>query len=299
MYISPYFLSRKRTPSRVRDPRGTALCVSPTPSEQPTGVTFSPAGLLTPYHIGVAQVLRERGRISPSVPLGGASGGALVAVALALDLPFDQILDACISLNAQCTEHGTQWNLHGILANVLDELLEDDVAFRVNARADEHAAPVVIGITRLFHKTHLAPRGVFVSTFQDRAHLIEALLCSCAIPLYFSRWPALSYRGWPALDGFFAGSRADFGAPALSDVGVDRRNTLRVCPFSAPSVGMDLAPESGPAITPHLRTNTSTTDSEKLLRWALGQPPPSESQVGDLYDAGRSDAGRFLKVHTF
>lgn len=52
------------------------------------GVSFSPAGLLTPFHMGVRYALEssQLDLITPHTPTGGASGGALTAITLALDI---------------------------------------------------------------------------------------------------------------------------------------------------------------------------------------------------------------------
>jgi hypothetical protein len=56
---------------------------SPTKAE-PYGFSFTPAGLAMTYHLGVAQGLLDAGLIDPTVPLAGASGGALAAFAVSL-----------------------------------------------------------------------------------------------------------------------------------------------------------------------------------------------------------------------
>ena len=50
------------------------------------GISFSPAGLLTPFHIGAIDELRSMGIIVPDTAVAGASGGALAAVVSALEL---------------------------------------------------------------------------------------------------------------------------------------------------------------------------------------------------------------------
>lgn len=41
------------------------------------GFSFSPAGLLLPYHLGVAECLRHHGILTDDIPIAGASAGAL------------------------------------------------------------------------------------------------------------------------------------------------------------------------------------------------------------------------------
>ena len=50
------------------------------PAQQKLGVSFSPAGLLTPYHLGASYELQKMGILTASTSVSGASGGALAAV---------------------------------------------------------------------------------------------------------------------------------------------------------------------------------------------------------------------------
>jgi hypothetical protein len=50
------------------------------------GVCFSPAGLLTPFHLGASHRLQQLGLLNAETALSGASGGALAAVTSALNV---------------------------------------------------------------------------------------------------------------------------------------------------------------------------------------------------------------------
>ena len=50
------------------------------------GVCFSPAGLLTPFHLGASHRLQQLGLLDGETALSGASGGALAAVTSALNV---------------------------------------------------------------------------------------------------------------------------------------------------------------------------------------------------------------------
>jgi len=257
-----------------------------------TAVSFSPAGLLSPYHVGVSTALTECGVLHSHTPLGGASGGALVAVASALGVSASEALGACARVNAECSRVGTRANLHGILERELQRFLPENATEFLATRP----APVSIAITRLIHRTRLRPHGVLVSSFQNREHLISALVASCAIPFYFSHWPAVAFEGWPAVDGFFASPRSYFGCPTLA------QDTLRVCPFPASAVSLEaphvICPPDTTSCTP-TTSNASNTNTERstarnalgeLLPLALGQPPPSDSHLEQLFSNGYHDA---------
>lgn len=60
------------------------------------GVSFSPAGLLTPFHIGAAAQLKRLGIIDNNTALAGSSGGALAAVTTALGISDSEALTCSV-----------------------------------------------------------------------------------------------------------------------------------------------------------------------------------------------------------
>ena len=65
-------------------------------SDLDIGFSFSVAGLLFPYHLGVADKLKESQLLVQGTPLSGSSGGALAATLIALSfsgLDIDRVLD--------------------------------------------------------------------------------------------------------------------------------------------------------------------------------------------------------------
>ncbi|KAJ0781097.1 putative patatin-like phospholipase domain-containing protein [Helianthus annuus] len=53
------------------------------------GFSFSAAGLLFPYHLGVAKLLIEKGYIKETTPLAGSSAGAIVCAVVASGASMD------------------------------------------------------------------------------------------------------------------------------------------------------------------------------------------------------------------
>ncbi|NXE82492.1 PLPL1 protein, partial [Cochlearius cochlearius] len=76
-------------------------------------------------------------------------------------------------------------------------------------------------------------RSVVVSEFASREELIQALLCSCFIPLWFGFLPP-RYHGVRYIDGELGMWRANFVS----------RTTITVSPFSGE---YDICPKDGPA----------------------------------------------------
>lgn len=59
---------------------------------KPISFSFSGCGFLGLYHVGVASCLREYAPISPNTRIGGASAGALAAMAMVCNLPLGKCL---------------------------------------------------------------------------------------------------------------------------------------------------------------------------------------------------------------
>uniref|UniRef100_A0A0G4HNV0 PNPLA domain-containing protein n=1 Tax=Chromera velia CCMP2878 TaxID=1169474 RepID=A0A0G4HNV0_9ALVE len=215
------------------------------------GFSFSPAGLLFPYHLGVAQKLQEVGLLTNRTPICGASAGALTAIAIGLELPFATMEDAIQRLCADCKASGTAGRLNTVLRRELDILLPDDAHEKLNSRP----APVIISYSSLSlgepegndKRPYSGPalRGArFISNFRSKQDLIEVMCASCCVPFWFSGWPAVSCRGEYCVDGFFAVPQRFFGCPSAP-----AKRTIFVCPFSAKVVGLtgDSLQEGGEA----------------------------------------------------
>lgn len=74
-------------------------------------------------------------------------------------------------------------------------------------RLNERVGSVSIAITRFTP----FPQGELVSTYNDATDVKRALLATSCIPFYFAPSPFVFFRGWPAVDGFFAVPRTYFG----------------------------------------------------------------------------------------
>jgi len=89
----------------------------------------------------------------------------------------------------------------------------------------------------------------------------------------------VTFRGAPAVDGFFAVERKYFGAPET-----EARRTIRVCPFPSTTIGL----EADDVIAP------SDASLGSLLQCALGAPPADDSYLEGLFARGVADAEKFL-----
>eukprot|EP01039_Chlorochromonas_danica_P008605 gene8605-9483_t len=111
------------------------------------GVSFSPAGLLTPFHLGASYQLQQLGLITPHVALAGASGGALAAVTTALEVSQQEDssgrgsgrgsgpprvwevspLEGSVYISKQCRDYGARLTLRKALDEVLAKTLPADI----------------------------------------------------------------------------------------------------------------------------------------------------------------------------
>ena len=86
-------LARTRAVITDSESAGNPIPINPSYDR---GFSFSVAGLLFPYHLGVADLLKEKQLIVQGTPLSGSSGGALAATLIALSfsgLDIDRVLE--------------------------------------------------------------------------------------------------------------------------------------------------------------------------------------------------------------
>ncbi|KAM3659144.1 omega-hydroxyceramide transacylase-like [Ammospiza maritima maritima] len=130
-------------------------------------------------------------------------------------------------------------------------------------------------------------RCVTVSEFTSKEELIQALTCSCFIPLYFGVFPP-KFHGVRYVDGELAMWRADFVS----------RSTITISAFAGE---YDICPKDGPAAF----LTFQLSDCEQFLQVARAMSPLQQpscpdchlpSQVIDrFYIQGYQDAISFLK----
>ena len=174
---------------------------------QRLGVSFTGAGLCTPFHLGVAQLLAETGRISSQTALAGSSGGALVATMTAIQLDADLSLRGCVSVATECSARGTR----GTLRMALEQVLRDSIPAQAVDLLNAIEAPCTVAYAEVSPRI----RSRYVESFESKEDLIEVLSASCNIPFYFNgNRLTVPVRGALAVDGFFAMNFSRIGAPS-------------------------------------------------------------------------------------
>ncbi|EOA38013.1 hypothetical protein CARUB_v10009483mg [Capsella rubella] len=232
------------------------------------GFSFSAAGLLFPYHLGVAQLLIEKGYIKETTPLAGSSAGAIVCAVITSGASMQEALEATKELAADCRRNGTAFRLGAVLRESMERLLPDDIHIRSNGR-------IRVAITRVFWR----PRGLLVDQFDSKSDLIDAIFTSSFIPGYLAPRPATMFRNRVCVDG----GLTLFMPPTAA------AKTVRVCAFSASNFklkGIEISPDCNPL-------NRAT--ARQLLNWAL---EPAEDEVLEkLFELGYADAAAWAELN--
>ncbi|XP_017971726.1 PREDICTED: patatin-like phospholipase domain-containing protein 4 isoform X1 [Theobroma cacao] len=233
------------------------------------GFSFSAAGLLFPYHLGVAQFLIEKGYIKETTPLAGSSAGAIVCAVIASGASMHEALKATKILADDCRLKGTAFRLGAVLRDVLDKFLPHDVHTRSNGR-------VRVAVTQILWR----PRGLLVDQFDSKEDLINAVITSSFIPGYLAPRPATMFRNRLCIDG----GLTLFMPPTSA------AKTVRVCAFPASRLGLQgigISPDCNPENRATGREVIRATGRE-LFNWAL---EPADDNILDwLFELGYLDA---------
>ncbi|XP_043713983.1 patatin-like phospholipase domain-containing protein 4 [Telopea speciosissima] len=230
------------------------------------GFSFSAAGLLFPYHLGVAQFLIEKGYIKETTPLAGSSAGAIVCAVIASGNNMQEALKATKILAEDCRLRGTAFRLGAVLRNILQEFLPDDVHSRSNGR-------VRVAVTQILWR----PKGLLVDQFDSKEDLINAVITSSFVPGYLAPSPATMFRNRLCVDG----GLTLFMPPTSA------AHTVRVCAFPADQLSL-----KGIGISPHCNPE-SRASIRQLFQWAL---EPAQDHILDrLFEFGYLDAATWAE----
>ncbi|CAI5955661.1 unnamed protein product [Closterium sp. NIES-64] len=234
------------------------------------GFSFSAAGLLFPYHLGVAQYLLDHGYITESTPLAGASAGALVSAVVATGVEPRSLMPLAKLVAADCRKNGTAFRIGVLLRGVLNRILPDDAHIKCSGR-------IRVAITQVFG----SPRGWLVDAFESKEDLIDALITSSFVPGYLEPRATTSFRNRTCVDGGIS----HFIPPTASE------HTVRVCAFPASGYGL-----TGTDINPDMNTLNNDWTMRQFLSWAL---EPAEDDVWDgLFNSGYADAATWASTYT-
>lgn len=266
------------------------------------GVSFSPAGLLTPFHLGASYQLREIGIINSRCSLAGASGGSLAAIASACEPTVthshDRFLKGSFKVAEYCRTHGTRGSLRFALDQVLREILPDDIHRQLSDREGK----CIVAYTEI---DGFSSKSIYATEFESKEDVIECLRASCNIPFYFDGFkPTVTVRGKQAIDGFFATDLRRFGSPYTGANGIEilvtpfRSKFARINPYLSKGYDKNI---SYAVISPDLLDKLQWPfRHQEVLRMALTIPlsrknsnnPITSDEIEEIYsllfDAGKT-----------
>ncbi|XP_034382566.1 patatin-like phospholipase domain containing 3 [Cyclopterus lumpus] len=241
-------------------------------------LSFAGCGFLGIYHIGVASCLLEKAPylIKGATKLYGASAGALTASVLASQACITKCCEDVLEVAKEARKrnlgplHPT-FNLVKVIRTGLDRDLPSDAHVQASGR-------LCVSLTRVSDG-----ENVLVSEFSSKEELIQALICSCFIPVYCGLIPP-SFRGVRYVDGGISNNLPQS----------ELKNTITISPFSGEC---DICPRDNSTSFHELRfTNTSIQmNLGNMYRLSRALFPPEPKVLAEMCQSGYKDALRFLE----
>uniref|UniRef100_G3Q6M3 triacylglycerol lipase n=1 Tax=Gasterosteus aculeatus aculeatus TaxID=481459 RepID=G3Q6M3_GASAC len=241
-------------------------------------LSFAGCGFLGIYHIGAASCLLEKAPylIKGATKLYGASAGALTASVLASEACIAKCCEDVIEVAKEARKrnlgplHPT-FNLVKVIKGGLDRDLPSDAHVQASGR-------LCVSLTRVSDG-----ENVLVSEFSSKEELIQALICSCFIPVYCGLIPP-SFRGVRYVDGGISNNLPQS----------ELKNTITISPFSGEC---DICPRDSSTSFHELRfTNTSIQmNLGNMYRLSRALFPPEPKVLAEMCQSGYKDALRFLE----
>ncbi|XP_072309656.1 patatin-like phospholipase domain containing 3 [Eucyclogobius newberryi] len=241
-------------------------------------LSFAGCGFLGIYHIGVASCFLEKAPylVRGATKIYGASAGALTASVLASQACIAKCCEDVIDVAKEARRRNLgplhpAFNLVKVLKSGLNRDLPDDAHVQASGR-------LCVSLTRVSDG-----QNVLVSHFSSKDELIQALVCSCFIPIYCGLIPP-SFRGVRYVDGGISDNLPQS----------ELKNTVTISPFSGES---DICPRDSSSSFHELRfTNTSIQmNLGNMSRLSKALFPPEPKVMADICQSGYKDALRFLE----
>lgn len=264
------------------------------------GFSFSPGGLLLPYHLGVLASLAHHGYVTPETHLAGSSAGAIAVVAHACHVPPMLALEASIQISHQCNP---VFLAKGQLMPTLQEELHTLLPPNANTIVNERPGVIGLAHLELFPRTHPVLQ---TQQFETRESLIDAVCDSSMFPYFTSNKP-FRFVERPGhffprvvVDGVFTEPLWRFGCPDLEKrlsrtaAPVDRCVNVSVFPMELVDKRLTVLGnvERRNVISPKLEKNL-LSQIKRLGRLACSPGNPKE--LTKLYNDGWADAQRWIR----
>ncbi|XP_041794635.1 patatin-like phospholipase domain-containing protein 2 [Chelmon rostratus] len=241
-------------------------------------ISFAGCGFRSVYYLGALSCLLQQvpQLVHGASKICGASSGCLVAAALTVGIPIEQICVDVLTVAKEARKHtlGVFHPTFSLLRAARDSLLE-------KLPADAHlraSGKLCVSLTRLADG-----KNILVSEFDSREELIQVLMCSCFFPVYCG-FIAPSYRGVRYMDGALSNNMPLF----------EQRNTITMAPFSGES---DICPREGTFnfFEVHYGNVSIQVNTGNVHRVCTSFLPPTLEKLAEICHNGYMDALHFLR----
>ncbi|XP_055942870.1 patanin-like phospholipase domain-containing protein atgl-1 [Argiope bruennichi] len=238
-------------------------------------LSLNGCGYLGIYHVGVCSCIRKYYPQSLRNKISGGSVGALVACAFMCDVPLDicakAVFDVSMKVrNGVLGPMSPDLNIMKVLYDKMDWMLPQDAHLHCDGR-------LYVSVTRYDNG-----KNVLLNRFKTREELLQALMCSCFIPIYCGYEPPEFY-GVAYVDAALSNN-----SPWINQY------TVSVAPFSGNS---DICPENDGLFLKSLtlsNTSIGLTASNMFMLLRVLFPASPDIQK-DICERGYNDALRFLR----
>ncbi|XP_048205167.1 LOW QUALITY PROTEIN: omega-hydroxyceramide transacylase [Perognathus longimembris pacificus] len=246
--------------------------------DSPHSISFSGSGFLSYYQAGAVDALRDLAprMLDTTYRFAGTSAGAVIAALVICGIEMDEYLRVLNVGLAECKKSflgplSPSCKMVQTMRRFLYDTLPEDSYKATTGKLH-------VGLTRLDDG-----ESVVVSEFTSKEELIEALYCSCFVPVYCGLIPP-TYRGVRYIDGGFT--------------------SMQPCSFWTDSITIstfsgqqDICPRDCPAIFHDFRLcNFSFQFSlENITRMTHALFPPDLVILQEYYYRGYDDAVLYLR----
>ncbi|XP_072035086.1 patatin-like phospholipase domain-containing protein 4 [Amphiura filiformis] len=252
---------------------------------QEVNVSFAGCGFLGIYHLGVLRCFLTHGKpmLHKVKRWGGASAGALAAASIiCIPNKLDEALGLMNTLisDVQGKPLGPLtpgYNMMNTLRSQLEKILPPNAHSLASGR-------LFLSATCITDR-----KNVLLSEFDTREELIQALLCSCYIPVYCG-YTMPTYRGKKYIDGGLTQNMPTFSSGS----------TVCISPFSGPL--QQICPNDNPwyqNLYGIVAGHSFQINTQNIVRGFQALFPPNHDILEGYNRLGWDDALEFLRKHGY
>uniref|UniRef100_H3A9F7 triacylglycerol lipase n=1 Tax=Latimeria chalumnae TaxID=7897 RepID=H3A9F7_LATCH len=247
-------------------------------SNPPPSISFSGCGFLAVYQIGAVQCLQDwAAELLRSAPrVYGASGGSLTAAAVVCGENFDGLKREIHATAKEARKKllgpfSPSFCLLGNLKKGLYRNLPENAHELATGR-------LFISMTRLSDQ-----KNIMISEYKSKQEVVQALLCSCFVPVYSGMIPP-TFRGERYVDGGLTNMQPE----------AESNQTITISPFTGET---DICPrDASLSFYLYIFGNSSFQLSpENVARVKHALFPPTLVELNDFARQGYHDAILFLQ----